>query len=102
MSPRINEPIPGGYETKPQVARKLQVTVRTIDQWMRDGRLPFFRINRTVRFSPEDVAEFLIRTSRVVARQQEAEAAERAARANRTHVDVEFELTNSTQSPVNS
>ena len=55
----------GGYRTKSEIAEQFQVTVRTIDQWMKSGRLPYFKIARTVRFRVRDIEASLDQTSRV-------------------------------------
>ena len=36
--------------TKLEVAAHFQVTPRTIDQWMRTGLIPYWKIGHTVRF----------------------------------------------------
>lgn len=41
--------------TKRQLSPKIQKSPRTIDNWMRDGRLPFLKVGRTVLFSWPDV-----------------------------------------------
>jgi excisionase family DNA binding protein len=45
--------------TKRDIARELQLGVRTIDVWMREKRLPFLKIGKTVRFRLADVLEKL-------------------------------------------
>lgn len=45
--------------TKPEVARFLQCSTRSVDLWMKDGRLPYFKIGRTVRFALSDVISHL-------------------------------------------
>jgi len=48
----------GGTEkllTKAEVAQWCQVTERTIDAWMRNGSMIFYKIGRTVRFSWTDL-----------------------------------------------
>jgi excisionase family DNA binding protein len=45
--------------TKRDIARELQLGPRTIDEWMRKGRIPFFKIGKTVRFRLADVLERL-------------------------------------------
>ena len=51
--------------TKPDVAKYIGVTTRTLEIWMREGRIPFFRIRHTVRFRLEDVLEHLRAHNRV-------------------------------------
>lgn len=51
--------------TKQDVANYIGVTTRTLEIWMREGRIPFFRIGRSVRFSLEDVLAHLHAHNRV-------------------------------------
>ncbi len=63
--------IPGAadYETKSQVARRLNVSKRTIDNLMKQRRLPFIKLtSKIVRFPKADVDAFLARNFRVKAR----------------------------------
>lgn len=54
------------YLTKEEVAQKvLQVSVRTVNSWMKAGKLPFLRIGRTVRFRLSDIQQFLDTNCRV-------------------------------------
>ena len=40
-----------GLLTKAETAKKLKVTVRTVDSWMADGTIPFIRIGKkAIRF----------------------------------------------------
>ena len=41
--------------TKTEVAAYAQCTTRCIDNWMKLGYLPYFKIGRTVRFKVNDV-----------------------------------------------
>ena len=42
--------------TKKELAKRLSVSIRTIEGWMQSGRVPFYRISpRCVRFEPEQV-----------------------------------------------
>jgi excisionase family DNA binding protein len=51
-----------GLLTKKQIAARLEVSPRTVDQYMRDGRLPFLKLGKkTVRFRWADVLEKLNR-----------------------------------------
>ena len=54
--------ISGRFLKKHQVADWLQVTTRTIDDYMKRGILPFYKLGRTVRFHQEDVETVLRRT----------------------------------------
>ena len=54
------------YETKSQVARRLNVSKRTIDNLMRQRRLPFIKLtSKIVRFPKAEVDAFLARNFRV-------------------------------------
>jgi excisionase family DNA binding protein len=45
--------------TKKEIAKRLQVSPRTVDQYMRDGRVCFLKLGKTVRFRWADVLEKL-------------------------------------------
>lgn len=45
--------------TKEQAAEHLQVTVRTIDAWMKRGLIPYLKIGRTVRIRAREVDAML-------------------------------------------
>ena len=51
--------------TKSEVAAYAQCTTRCIDNWMRHGYLPYFKIGRTVRFKGGDVDAYLSANFRV-------------------------------------
>ncbi len=55
-----NTPAPHGETllTKPQVAKKLSISERTVDNLMRAKALAFVRIGRAIRFEPSDVDAF--------------------------------------------
>ena len=46
---------------KDQLARRVGVTTRTLESWMRLGYVPFIKIGRSVRFDQEDVMRALKR-----------------------------------------
>ncbi len=74
MNPESNEiaALPD-YETKSQVARRLNVSRRTIDNLMRQRRLPFIKLTpRIVRFPKAEVDTFLARNFRVNGFSQDA------------------------------
>jgi excisionase family DNA binding protein len=49
-----------GLLTKKQIAARLAVSTRTVDEYMRKGRLPFLKLgSKTVRFRWRDVVEKL-------------------------------------------
>ena len=50
---------------KPETAKRLKISTRTLDQWMRGGRIPFLKIGKTVRFRWPDVVAHLQDTCRV-------------------------------------
>ena len=45
--------------TTPQIAEFLQVSPRTIKDWIHMGFIPHFKINRSVRFSKEAIMRWL-------------------------------------------
>lgn len=47
------------YIGKREVARRLGKTVRTVDNWMRRGMLPYYKCNRTVAFRWSEVQGFM-------------------------------------------
>ena len=61
MNPEPNQtPSLPDYETKSQVARRLNVSRRTIDNLMRQRRLPFIKLtSRIVRFPKTEVDAYL-------------------------------------------
>lgn len=48
-------PTEDSFLTKVQMAKILQVTVRTLENYMMQGWIPYIRIGRTVRFRLKDV-----------------------------------------------
>ncbi len=48
-----------GLLTKRELATRLRVSTRTIDQYMRDRRLCFVKLGKTVRFRWQEVLEKL-------------------------------------------
>jgi excisionase family DNA binding protein len=59
---------PEGYISKPEVAKRLNKTLRTVDNWMQRGILPYFKIGRSVVFKWSDVEAHLSQTCRVARR----------------------------------
>jgi excisionase family DNA binding protein len=54
--------------TKPEVAKHFGITVRTLENWMTQGYVPYLRFGRVIRFSLADVqrhAEKYHRVSRL-------------------------------------
>ena len=57
------------YVNKREVAAMLGVSRRTIDNLMRAGRIPFFKLSRKlVRFHREDLNDYLRKTCRIAGR----------------------------------
>ena len=64
------------YETKAQVARRLGVSERTIDNMMRLRRLPFVKLsNKIVRFPRSEVDDYIRRNLTIQARGQSTRGA---------------------------
>jgi excisionase family DNA binding protein len=55
------------YISKTEMAKRMDVSTRTIETWMRERKVPFEKIGRTVRFHWGDVRNYLSRQSRVAA-----------------------------------
>jgi excisionase family DNA binding protein len=51
--------------TKPEVAKHFGVTVRTLENWMTQGYVPYLGFGRAVRFSPADVQRHVEKDHRV-------------------------------------
>ncbi|MDH7504007.1 MAG: helix-turn-helix domain-containing protein [Verrucomicrobiota bacterium] len=59
------------YETKAQVARRVSVSKRTMDNLIRRRRLPFIKLtSKLVRFPNADVDAFFAQNLRVKAREE--------------------------------
>ena len=56
------------FISKPEVARRLNKTIRTVDNWMSRGILPYYKIGRSVEFKWSDVESHLRQTCRVARR----------------------------------
>lgn len=56
------------FISKREVARRLNKKVRTVDNWMRAGWLPYYKIGRTVAFRWSEVEAHLGQTCRVCRR----------------------------------
>jgi excisionase family DNA binding protein len=69
---RTQFPTAPDYETKSQVARRLNVSKQTIDNLMRQRRLPFIKLtSKIVRFPKAEVDAYLAQHFRINARGQE-------------------------------
>ena len=53
------QPRQDGMITKRELAERLRVTYRTIENWQRAGHLPFIKISSVVLFHWPDVVEHL-------------------------------------------
>ena len=73
MNPDLNQiPTLPDYETKSQVARRLNVSRRTIDNLMRQRRLPFIKLtSKIVRFPKAEVDAYLAQHFQINARGSE-------------------------------
>jgi excisionase family DNA binding protein len=56
---------PEGFIGKTEVARRLNKTIRTVDNWMRRGILPYYKLGRTVAFRWSEVEAHLAAKFRV-------------------------------------
>lgn len=54
------------YLTKREVAERLRKKIRTIDNWMKRGILPYYKLGRTVSFKWSDVQAHLDANCRVL------------------------------------
>ena len=61
--------LPEGFITKAEVAKRLNKTLRTVDNWMKRGLLPYFKIGRSVAFKWSDVETHLANHCRVCNRE---------------------------------
>jgi len=50
---------PEGFINKAEVARRLNKRVRTIDNWMKRGILPYYKLGRSVVFKWSEVEKHL-------------------------------------------
>ena len=57
--------VPEPYIDKAEVAKRLGRTVRCIDNWMKRGLIPYYKIGRSVSFKWSDVEAQLSQTCRV-------------------------------------
>jgi len=70
QGPVISDPTCGGrpveeFIDKREVARRLKKRVRTIDNWMKRGILPYYKIGRSVCFRWSEIEAALARTCRI-------------------------------------
>jgi excisionase family DNA binding protein len=53
------EYVPIAWETRTEAAERARVSTKTLDNWVRSGRLPRHGAGRLVRFDPADVDALL-------------------------------------------
>jgi excisionase family DNA binding protein len=53
-----------GLRTKSDVSRLAQVSIRTVDLWMREKKIPFIKVGRSVRFRWTAVEAALLKFER--------------------------------------
>lgn len=74
MSDNLNNSQPRAkveeYISKKEVAARLKQDERTVNNWMRLGLLPYYKIGRTVRFKWSEVEAFFEQHCRVVPRRE--------------------------------
>ena len=61
-------PLTEPFINKEEVARRLGKTLRTVDNWMRRGLLPYYKIGRSVEFKWGEVLAHLAQNCRVARR----------------------------------
>lgn len=54
-------PLDDRYISKAELAERMNVSTRTIETWMRQNKVPFEKIGRTVRYHWGDVRNYLAR-----------------------------------------
>jgi len=59
------EPAVERFIDKHEVSRRLMTSVRTVEYWMRDGRLPYYKLGVLVRFKWSEVEQHLGRHCRI-------------------------------------
>ena len=65
-SPAVVAPVPAeGFIGKLEASKLLGVKVRTLNRWLRTGRIPFYRVGHSVRLRWSEVQAFLGETCRV-------------------------------------
>ncbi len=53
------DPAVEGFIDKPEVGRRLRAGLRTVEEWMRLGLLPYYKIGNSVRFKWSEVESHL-------------------------------------------
>lgn len=72
------------YLTKEEVAVRLRRPVATILDWMSQGKIPFYRIERAIRFRWSEVQEFFAAEYRVAAKGGKGKGQKRKGKADLT------------------
>jgi len=62
------EAITERYINKPEVAHRLGKSLRTVDNWIQRGILPYYKIGRSVEFKWSEVEAHLAQNCRVTRR----------------------------------
>ncbi len=52
-------PVAEPFIDKREVSRRLQAGLRTIDEWMRQGLLPYYKVGNSVRFKWSEIERHL-------------------------------------------
>lgn len=82
MTKNLNAPAQfgNGYISKAEMAQRLSRTGRTVEKWMRAGRLPFLKIGRSVLFHWPTVEKHLNERYQVLRREVRAMTTQRTLR----------------------
>ena len=72
--PAASRPAAEPYIDKLEVGQRMSLRPRTVDQWMKQGRLPYYKLGRAVRFKWSEVQAHLAPTLREARRGRERRA----------------------------
>ena len=61
------------FDRKPRFAQRTSVSVRCVDNWIQDGRIPYLKIGRAVLIPWREALETLKRNYRLEARGEQKE-----------------------------
>jgi excisionase family DNA binding protein len=56
------------YIGKPEVVKRLGMSLRTVDDWMKRGLLPYYKLGHSVLFKWSEIESHLAQTCRVCRR----------------------------------
>ena len=56
-----------GYINKVEVARRMNIKLRTVDNWMRRKFIPYYKLGHTVLFRWSEIEQHIGKTCRVLA-----------------------------------